>query len=288
MDIYEPGALDLLNDFIKQARLKELKKAKKTLEDIANVNLKDMGRVKIDVTKNICRKIYEIGEAFSTLNARVYVDIINRLLKEKNNFLLRLIRQEIMYYSNEYDEEELFEVNNIDLKKFPNNPHFLNFKGLIYLEKEEFENSLKYINKAIELEENVDFIRNKAIILNESGEYEKANEIVEYALGIEPKYSALRETQDMIEKQIKEDEIEDSFSSIKIELKNIKNEQNKLYFNIIEILSIFVVIIGVLFSAIKFGAESALSLNEIIILLVTISIVAGVLILFIHLLVRIK
>jgi len=72
------------------------------------------------------------------------------------------------------------------------------------------------------------------------------------------------------------------------EIKKLKKEQNRFYFNIIEILSIFIVIIGLLFSSIKFIEIARFSFNEILGLLVILAAIFFGLILGVHFLVRIR
>lgn len=211
-----------------------------------------------EITKEVMRAIYELGEIFAVRKAGYYVSKINNILrKNPKNVLLRLIRQEIVFNSREYDEKDLLKINDKDLEFFPENPHFINFKGLIYLELDDPEKALKYIGQALDLEpENVDFIRNKAITYTFNKEFLEAHKVIQYALGLEPNYILLKETRDNIDRKEIEDNQEDELYEIKEKIdeqaKNIKN----IKFEFIQIFAFFIVILTVVVKVISFDYEN--------------------------------
>jgi len=235
----------LIDSFMKNVRLNDTKEAKNILKKLLRVDCK--------IDKHIARKIYELGEIFFIFEANPYIILINKVLEKRNNLFLRLIRQEIMYNSNEYDSEELFKINKIDLEKFPNNSHLLNFRGLIYFDNEKYEKALKYINQALSYEKrNVDFMRNKATVLMYLEEYNEAHKVIEYARGLEPWYEKLKETQGEIDRKVEQDEIEINFSSIKSEIKKLKDI--KLEF--MQVAALFVVILTIVVRVVTFDYKN--------------------------------
>ncbi len=243
----ESQIIQLLDNFIKQIRLKDSIKAEEIFKKVLLLDCK--------ITQNISRKIYELGEIFIFAEGMRYVTAINFILKtNKKNLFLRLIRQEIIYYSEgEYDFKDMFDINTKDLEIFPDNPHLLNFRSLVYLEQDEIQKALSIINRAIDIQrDNVDFLRNKAIILKEAGQYLEADEIIEYALGIEPNYSSLMETRTVINKRIEDEEMEERLIEIKENVEKHSKALKDIKLEFIEISALFVAILTLVVRIVTF------------------------------------
>ncbi|MDP7141419.1 MAG: hypothetical protein QF506_03590 [Candidatus Woesearchaeota archaeon] len=247
----KPGQADLmylLRSVMSSIRLNDVVKIRKEFSKLLKIE-------KINLNQPAIRDIYKLGEVFSLINSYYYIKIINSYIKnKKTNYLLRLIRQEIMYNnSKQYDREELFIINEKDLKEFPNDPEFLNFKGLFYLDKGEYEKAIRYIDYALELDsKNVNFIRNKALILVELKEYDKARREIEYALGIEPDYEKLIGDLEYVDTTEKTNNLNGRLEKIEKEIKSNAKFLKNIKFDFIAVAGLFVTFLTLVIRIITF------------------------------------
>ncbi|MAG08273.1 hypothetical protein CMO89_02275 [Candidatus Woesearchaeota archaeon] len=242
----EDKLIEILFKTIKLIRLDKNKEARQEFSKLLKFKIQKLE------TKAAIRKIYELGEASYFTDAHYYIQTINNYLKNSESYLLRLIRQEIMYSSEDYDTKELFIVNKLDLEKSPNDPEFLNFRGLIYLDKGEFEKAIKNIDLALEIQpKNINFIRNRALALVEVGEYDKARKEIQYALALEPDYEKLPADQEYIDSQETIDHQEERFEINEKNIKTLVDWVGNIKYEFVGVLGLFVVILTIVIKVVN-------------------------------------
>jgi len=132
-------ARNKIKSLIGYIRLDKQDRAEKEFKEIISEDSK--------ITKEVTRAIYDLGEVFEVKKASSYINKINSTLRRNpKNIFLRLIRQEIAYNSYEYNEKDLLEINKKDLELFPDEPNFINFKGLILWNLDKHDSAIKYID----------------------------------------------------------------------------------------------------------------------------------------------
>ena len=236
--------LTILDAFQKNIRLESTNSAKKTFVLLLE---------NIDVTPRNIHKIYDVCEVFQYFEPDIYVEMINDYLEKKESYFLRLIRQEMMYNSENYNIDDLEDINKDDLKKYSDNPEFLNFRGVIYLEQEEYNQSLKYFNKAlIKQPENITYLRNKATAYVELNNYEHAKKIVQLCLGFEPKNEELISDLEYIVLREKGKEEEDKLTTIEKRIDEHTGSIKNIKFDFIAISGIFVAVLTIVIRMITF------------------------------------
>lgn len=246
---------NLVESFLENIRLEKRSKIQKDFEEILS---KDW-----TLGKEAIRKIYELGEIFETKEARSYVNQINKILyKKPKNLFLRVIRQEIAYNSDEYEIEDLIRINNKDLEIFPESPYLINFKGLIFWNLDEYDKAIRYIDQALELDkDNVDFLNNKARVYIDDGRFRKAEQIMQRALGLEPKYSELKTTREYIGLRNEQDIYKKSINTIKKTIDKQEKSIKNIKFEFIQIFALFVVILTVVVKMVSFNYENFKSIS---------------------------
>ncbi|MCK4590040.1 MAG: hypothetical protein KAT77_06350 [Nanoarchaeota archaeon] len=246
--------VDSMNGLIRSIRTNNLPHSKKIFSEI----IKFEGKI----TKEITRKVYELGEIFEYSDGSYFVETINESLKKRENYLLRLIRQEIMYNSEDYSWKDRFKANQSDLKKYPQNSEFLNYKGLLYWDDNDLDKALRYLTMICNAKpKNVNFIRNKALILVEMKRYKEAHQLIEHALGLEPDYEKLSADKEYFDLVEYGDNQEERFEKVEKNVKTNANFIKNIKFEFIAIASIFIVILTLVVKIIKFDYVNYQSLN---------------------------
>ena len=226
--------LDIL---IKSLRTNDTEKSKRLFLNLI--------KEEIVLTQKITRKIYELGEVFSYIAPEYYVKVLNNKLKQQNSYLIRLLRQEIIYNS-DYSIQQLFRINQKDLENFSNDPEFIHFKGMIYWDDGELEEAIKYIKIALETQpDNINFIRNYALLLTALRRYEESNQLIERALGIEPDYLKLQQDKEYIENQAQAHIIKDRFEASEKKIVAISDSLKTIKFDVFTITALFVAVLAV-------------------------------------------
>jgi len=106
--------------YVTRNNLNQLTEYIRLENDRAEKEFKKILSEDFEINKEVVRAIYELGEIFAVRKAEPYINRINQALHKKpKNILLRLIRQEIAYNSDEYDIKDLIEINKKDLEEFP-------------------------------------------------------------------------------------------------------------------------------------------------------------------------
>ncbi len=249
----------VLNSIIKNIRLGNEEQAKKEFIKLLKSELPFNNRLIL--------KTYELGELFIYLTdtePHYYVEAITDFLKkEKKSYLLRLIRQEIMYNADLYGIKDLVGINIADLKTFPEDGEFLNFRGLIHSEKGQFEESINHFNRALNKQpNNTVYLRNKALSYLDMYDYKTARKLMQRCIAIDPfREELFKADLDYIDDREEEENRRKNFLELEKRIERNARSLRNIKIDFIAMSAIFVALLTVVIRIITFDYKNFQSLG---------------------------
>lgn len=162
-----------------------------------------------------------------------------------------------MYNSEMYKTDDWIKINDDDLRIYPNDPEFINFRGLIHFEKDEYDDALKYFSHAITKQpSNVNYIRNKALTYIEMKSYELAHKLIQRGLGFEPNDITFYSDLEYIDMREKADEEEERLNQIEKEMETNSNALKNIKFDFIALSGIFIAILTIVIRMVTFDYKN--------------------------------